>query len=87
MRFVQFTGKNGGPQHLGVQLVQGGDIIAVSAVDSRIPNTLKKFLEGGDDLLKKAKREDEVNVLTIIEREKTHKPDDRRLESSFFHDR
>lgn len=75
MRFVQFTGKNGGPQHLGVQLVQGGDIIAVSAVDSRIPNTLKKFLEGGDDLLKKAKRE------------KTHKPDDRRLESSFFHDR
>ncbi|XP_006609262.1 fumarylacetoacetate hydrolase domain-containing protein 2A isoform X1 [Apis dorsata] len=68
MRFVQFTGKNGGPQHLGVQLVQGGDIIAVSAVDSRIPNTLKKFLEGGDDLLKKAKREDEVNVLTIIER-------------------
>ncbi|XP_017761931.1 PREDICTED: fumarylacetoacetate hydrolase domain-containing protein 2A isoform X2 [Eufriesea mexicana] len=56
MRFVQFTNKNGGPQHLGVQLVQGGDIIAVSAVDSRIPNTLKKFLEGGDDLLKKAKR-------------------------------
>lgn len=56
MRFVQFTSKNGGPQHLGVQLVQGGDVIAVSAVDSRIPNTLKKFLEGGDDLLKKAKR-------------------------------
>ncbi|KAK1125839.1 hypothetical protein K0M31_005377 [Melipona bicolor] len=56
MRFVQFTGKDGGPQHLGVQLVQGGDIIAVSAIDSRIPNTMKKFLEGGDDLLKKAKR-------------------------------
>lgn len=55
-RFVQFTNKTGGPQHLGVQLKQGGDIIAVSAVDSRIPNTLKKFLEGGDDLLKKAKR-------------------------------
>ncbi|KAK9293718.1 hypothetical protein QLX08_011406 [Tetragonisca angustula] len=56
MRFVQFTGKDGGPKHLGVQLVQGGDIIAVSAIDSRIPNTMKKFLEGGDDLLKKAKR-------------------------------
>ncbi|XP_043462628.1 fumarylacetoacetate hydrolase domain-containing protein 2A isoform X2 [Leptopilina heterotoma] len=56
MRFVQFVSKNGGPQHLGVQLKQGGDIIAVSAIDSRIPNTLKKFLEGGDDLLKKAKR-------------------------------
>ncbi|KAH0950216.1 hypothetical protein HN011_005890 [Eciton burchellii] len=56
MRFVQFQNKNGGPQHLGVQLKQGGDIIAVSAVDSRIPNTLKKFLEGGNDLLKKAKR-------------------------------
>ncbi|CAL7937887.1 unnamed protein product [Xylocopa violacea] len=69
MRFVQFTGKNGGPQHLGVQLAQGGDVIAVSAVDSRIPNTLKKFLEGGDDLLKKARREDEeVDMLTIVER-------------------
>ncbi|XP_043790317.1 fumarylacetoacetate hydrolase domain-containing protein 2A isoform X2 [Apis laboriosa] len=78
MRFVQFTGKNGGPQHLGVQLVQGGDIIAVSAVDSRIPNTLKKFLEGGDDLLKKAKRivaegrsvipEVEVNFLAPVTR-------------------
>ncbi|XP_012220504.1 oxaloacetate tautomerase Fahd2a, mitochondrial isoform X2 [Linepithema humile] len=56
MRFVQFTNKTGGPQHLGVQLKQGGDIIAVSAIDSRIPNTLKKFLEGGDDFLKKAKR-------------------------------
>lgn len=55
-RFVQFTSKNGGPQHLGVQLKQGGDIIAVSAIDSRIPNTLRKFLEGGDDLLKKTKR-------------------------------
>lgn len=56
MRFVQFTSKNGGPQHLGVQLKEGGDIIAVSAVDSKIPNSLKKFLEGGEDLLKKAGR-------------------------------
>ncbi|XP_033208566.1 fumarylacetoacetate hydrolase domain-containing protein 2-like isoform X2 [Belonocnema kinseyi] len=56
MRFVQFVSKNGGPQHLGVQLEQGGDIIAVSKIDSRIPNSLKKFLEGGDSLLKKSKR-------------------------------
>lgn len=61
---------------MGVQLKQGGDIIAVSAVDSRIPNTLKKFLEGGEDLLKKAKRivaegrsvipEAEVNFLAPV---------------------
>ncbi|KAK2581064.1 hypothetical protein KPH14_006107 [Odynerus spinipes] len=56
MRFVQFRSKNGGPQHLGVQLKEGGDIIAVSSVDSKIPNSLKKFLEGGEDLLKKAGR-------------------------------
>lgn len=56
MRFVQFTSKNGGPEHLGVQLKQGGDVIPVSSVDSRIPNNLKKFLEGGDELLKKVKR-------------------------------
>ena len=78
MRFVQFTSKNGGPQHLGVQLKQGGDIIAVSAIDSRIPNTLRKFLEGGDDLLKKTKRivaegrsvipEAEVNFLAPVTR-------------------
>ncbi|KAG5339952.1 FAHD2 protein, partial [Acromyrmex charruanus] len=68
MRFVQFTNKNGGPQHLGVQLKQGGDIIAVSAVDSRIPNTLKKFLEGGDDLLKKAKRDDDFDLRKAVER-------------------
>ncbi|XP_012268488.1 fumarylacetoacetate hydrolase domain-containing protein 2 isoform X2 [Athalia rosae] len=56
MRFVQFVNKNGGPQHLGVQLRPGGDITDVSAVDSRMPNNLKKFLEGGEDLLKKVKR-------------------------------
>lgn len=56
MRFVQFVNKNGGPQHLGVQLKAGGDIIAISSIDSRIPNTLKKFLEGGDVLTNKARR-------------------------------
>lgn len=55
MRFVQFR-SNGGPQRLGVQLSQEGDIIDVSAVDSSIPNNLVQFLESGPDLLEKAKR-------------------------------
>ncbi|CAG2057013.1 unnamed protein product [Timema podura] len=38
MRFVQFKALNGGPQRLGVQLSQDGDIIDVSGVDSTIPN-------------------------------------------------
>ncbi|KAG8035539.1 hypothetical protein G9C98_006992 [Cotesia typhae] len=78
MRFVQFTNKKGGPQHLGVQLKAGGDIIAISSIDSRIPNTLKKFLEGGETISNKAKRiivesrsvipEAEVNLLAPINR-------------------
>ncbi|XP_072757650.1 oxaloacetate tautomerase fahd2, mitochondrial-like [Anoplolepis gracilipes] len=56
MRFIQFTNKSGGPQHLGVQLNQKGDVIALSTVDPQIPNTLRKFLEGGDDFLEKVKR-------------------------------
>ncbi|XP_034942324.1 fumarylacetoacetate hydrolase domain-containing protein 2 isoform X2 [Chelonus insularis] len=75
-RFVQFMNKNGGPQHLGVQLKPGGDIIAISSIDSRIPNSLNKFLEGGEVLKKKAKRiivegrsvvpESEVKILEPI---------------------
>ncbi|XP_046743579.1 fumarylacetoacetate hydrolase domain-containing protein 2A isoform X2 [Diprion similis] len=78
MRFVQFVNKNGGPQHLGVQLQPGGDITDISAVDSRIPNNLRKFLEGGDDLLKNVKRivvegrsivpESDVNFLPPVTR-------------------
>ncbi|KAJ8686244.1 hypothetical protein QAD02_022038 [Eretmocerus hayati] len=56
MRFVQFVNKGGGPQQLGVQLKQGGDIVAISVINSRVPNTLKKLLEGGEEILKKAKR-------------------------------
>ncbi|XP_014220037.1 fumarylacetoacetate hydrolase domain-containing protein 2A [Copidosoma floridanum] len=56
MRFVQFVNKNGGPQQLGVQLKQGGDIVSISVLNSRIPNSLKKFLEGGEEFLKKARR-------------------------------
>ncbi|KAK0074262.1 hypothetical protein PV326_012589 [Microctonus aethiopoides] len=78
MRFVQFVKKIGGPQHLGVQLKSDGDIIAISSIDSRIPNSLKKFLEGGEVLQNKAKRivaegrsvisEAEVNFLSPINR-------------------
>lgn len=56
MRFVQFTSLKGGPQRLGVQLSQDGDIIDISAVDSSVPNNLVQFLEGGPKLLEKAKR-------------------------------
>ncbi|XP_011304092.1 fumarylacetoacetate hydrolase domain-containing protein 2 isoform X2 [Fopius arisanus] len=78
MRFVQFVNKNGGPQHLGVQLKDGGDIIAISSIDSRIPNNLRKFLEGGEVLAQKARRiiaegrsviaEADVNFLAPINR-------------------
>ncbi|XP_050449805.1 fumarylacetoacetate hydrolase domain-containing protein 2-like isoform X2 [Cataglyphis hispanica] len=76
MRFIQFTSKNGGPQQLGVQLKQGGDIVILSTADSQIPNMMTKFLEGGEDLFKKAKKivaekrniiaEDDVNFLAPI---------------------
>lgn len=55
MRFVQFKLKNGGPQHLGAQIAPDGDIIDISAVDSTIPNSLVKFLDTSDALVK-AKR-------------------------------
>ncbi|XP_069695474.1 oxaloacetate tautomerase fahd2, mitochondrial-like [Periplaneta americana] len=56
MRFVQFSGTNGGPQRLGVQLTQDGDIIDISGVDSSIPNGLVPFLKTGNGILEKAKR-------------------------------
>ncbi|XP_063238046.1 fumarylacetoacetate hydrolase domain-containing protein 2 isoform X2 [Bacillus rossius redtenbacheri] len=56
MRFVQFTASTGGPQRLGVQLVQDGDIIDVSGVDSSIPNDLVQLLQGGPSVLERAKR-------------------------------
>lgn len=55
-RFVQFVKKNGGPQQLGVQLQPGGDVVAISTLNSNIPNTLRKFLEGEDTVIKKAQR-------------------------------
>ncbi|XP_063993205.1 fumarylacetoacetate hydrolase domain-containing protein 2A isoform X1 [Diachasmimorpha longicaudata] len=68
MRFVQFVNKNGGPQHLGVQLKAGGDIIAISSIDSRIPNNLRKFLEGGEVLAQKARRNGDTNLSDYIQR-------------------
>jgi hypothetical protein len=56
MRFVQFSGNNGGPQRLGVQLTQNSDIIDISGVDSSIPNNLVKFLHAGPKMLEKSKR-------------------------------
>ncbi|XP_059489529.1 fumarylacetoacetate hydrolase domain-containing protein 2 isoform X2 [Neocloeon triangulifer] len=56
MRFVQFQSVNGGPQRLGVQLSQDGDIIDVSGVNSSIPNSLVKFLQAGPAHHEKAKR-------------------------------
>lgn len=56
MRLVQYTLKQGGPQHLGAQLSIGGDIIDISAVDSTVPNSLVKFLATGDNSYDKAKR-------------------------------
>lgn len=56
MRFVQYKAKNGGPQHLGAQITQDGDIFDISAVDSSIPNSLVKFLATGNGIVEKAKR-------------------------------
>lgn len=55
MRFVQFKTKTGGPQHLGVQLSQDGDVYDINAVDSSIPNSLLKFLATQNDPVGKAK--------------------------------
>ncbi|CAB3373020.1 Hypothetical predicted protein [Cloeon dipterum] len=56
MRYVQFTAASGGPQRLGVQLSQDGDIIDVSGVNSSIPNSLVQFLAAGPVHQEKAKR-------------------------------
>ena len=58
MRFVQFSGTRGGPQRLGVQLTQDGDIIDISGVDSSVPNSLILLLQAGPEMLEKSKRLD-----------------------------
>ena len=56
MRFVQYTSKTNGPQRLGAQLSETGDIIEISAVKPSLPNNLVDFLKGGSELLNIAKR-------------------------------
>lgn len=56
MRFVQFKPKSGGPQRLGAQITQDGDIFDISAVDPSISNSLVEFLASSDGALEKAKR-------------------------------
>lgn len=56
MRFVQYTCVKDGPQRLGAQLSDGGDIIEISAVKPELPNNLVDFLKGGPELMNKAKR-------------------------------
>lgn len=56
MRFVQFTLKSNGSQHLGVQASMDGDIINLSLGDTSIPNNLVQFLAIGDAAMTKAKK-------------------------------
>ncbi|XP_014260144.1 fumarylacetoacetate hydrolase domain-containing protein 2 [Cimex lectularius] len=55
-RFVQYTCSNDGPQRLGVQLAQDGDIIELSAVNAAIPNNLVDFIRDASIYTEKAKR-------------------------------
>lgn len=66
MRFVQFKPKSGGPQRLGAQITQDGDIFDINTIDSSIPNTLVKFLASGDGVLEKVKRSVTIVTLTLI---------------------
>ncbi|CAH1405374.1 unnamed protein product [Nezara viridula] len=76
MRFVQYKFKNDGPQRLGAQLSENGDIIEISAVKPSLPNNLVDFLKGGSELLNVAKsvvaegrsiiRLSEVNILAPL---------------------
>ncbi|KAJ8982835.1 hypothetical protein NQ317_014224 [Molorchus minor] len=67
MRFVQYKLKTGGPQQLGAQISNDGDIFDISAVDSSIPNSLVKFLATGNGIYEKAKSEFHTNI-TLVRR-------------------
>ena len=54
MRLVQFV--EAGRQRVGVEIKDGGDVVDVSAGDPSIPSDMKSFLEGGEDMMKKARR-------------------------------
>lgn len=53
MRLVQFF--EDGRQRVGVEIQNGGDIMDVSAGDPSIPSDMKSFLEGGEEMMLKAK--------------------------------
>ena len=54
MRLVQFF--EDGRQRVGVEIQNGGDIMDISAGDPSIPSDMKSFLEGGEEMMLKAKR-------------------------------
>lgn len=54
MRLVQFV--EAGRQRVGVETKDGGDVVDVSAGESSIPSDMKSFLEGGEEMMKKAQR-------------------------------
>lgn len=62
MRLVQFTDRNGGPQKLGVQPQQDGEITDISTGSGKIPNDLIKLIQGGPDLWAEAERYLEFTV-------------------------
>ena len=52
MRLVQFI--EAGRQRVGVETKDGGDVVDVSAGEPSIPSDMKAFLEGGEEMMKKA---------------------------------
>ncbi|XP_072177340.1 oxaloacetate tautomerase fahd2, mitochondrial-like isoform X1 [Diadema setosum] len=52
MRFVQF--EESGKCRLGVEVKPGGDLVDLSGSDESMPNTMVQFLNGGENLMKKA---------------------------------
>lgn len=52
MRLVQFTD---GHSRVGVELGDGGDVVDLSAANASIPTDMRKFLDGGQSMLQKAK--------------------------------
>ncbi|CAH3141982.1 unnamed protein product [Pocillopora meandrina] len=54
MRLVQFV--EGGRQRVGVETKDGGNVVDLCAGESSISSDMKSFLEGGEEMMKKAQR-------------------------------
>lgn len=54
MRLVQFV--EGGRQRVGVETQDGEDVVDISAGEPSIPSDMRSFLEGGEEMMKKAQR-------------------------------